>query len=278
MGSDWAGVRAAAKGFIARRGIFVFVVVWALFALTASLVVHLYPGGAPGYHLDLRVFRAGAEAYLHGVPLYSAPLDIGGGRQMPFTYPPIAVVLFIPLTGVNADVAGVVWTLLCYAALTASLYVVARYALRSRRAAMWLSLFGMCLGTALIPIWMALNLGQIGIFLMVLVVFDLLSPGSRRSRGLLVGFAAAIKLTPAGFILLPLLRRDWRTAIWVVVGAAVLSALGAVLAWHHSLVYWSTLGQASGRVAVFSGAEYLIGRNHAAGRIWRSGHGAADCL
>jgi alpha-1,2-mannosyltransferase len=259
----------AVTGIVQRRGVFAFVAVWALFALAASIWLQVIPGGAPAFHLDLRVFRAGAEAYLHGVPLYDAPLDVGGGREMPFTYPPIAAILFIPLTWMSVGAAGVVWTLLCYAALTGVLYTVARWAGRPRRAAGWIALLGMCLATALTPVWTALNLGQIGIFLMLLVVVDLLAPGSRRPRGLLVGVAAAIKLTPAGFLLLPLLRKDWATAVWIAVGALGLTALGALLAWSDSVVYWSTLGQASDRVVVFSGAANIS----FAGIVPRVAHG-----
>ena len=75
-----------------------------------------------------------------------------------------------------------------------------------------IGLIAMCLSTALIPVWTALNLGQVGIVLMLLVVVDMLAPRSVLPRGALVGIAAAVKLTPAGFILFPLLRRDWRTA------------------------------------------------------------------
>lgn len=161
---------------------------------------------------------------------------------MPFTYPPIAAVLFIPLTWVSLPVAGFVWILLAYVALAGTLFCVSRGIGRTPRSDVVIGLFAMCLSTALIPVWSALNLGQVGIVLMLLVVVDMLGPRSVLPRGVLVGIAAAVKLTPAGFILLPLLRRDWRTAVWMVISAGVMTILGAVIAWHDSVVYWSTLG------------------------------------
>lgn len=176
---------------------------------------------------------------------------------MPFTYPPIAAVLFIPLTWVSPEAAGIVWTLLGYFALAGTLFVVCRGAARSRRSDVMIGLIAMCLSTALIPVWTALNLGQVGIVLMLLVVVDMLAPRSVLPRGALVGIAAAVKLTPAGFILFPLLRRDWRTATWMIVAACAMTVLGAIVAWSDSIVYWSTLGQATERVTVFAGAPNI---------------------
>lgn len=242
--------RSTQSAAMQRRAIIAFAAVWAVFALASSLWTHVLPGGEPAFHLDLRVFRAGARAFLDGIPLYAEPLDVGGGREMPFTYPPIAAVLFIPLTWVSIETVGVVWTLLAYPALAGALYVVVVRTGRGRRASFWIALFGVCLATVLIPIWTTLNLGQIGIFLMLLAVVDLLAARTLTPRGLLVGIAAAIKLTPAGFVLLPLLRKDWRTAIWMAGTATALTLLGAAFAWNDSVAYWSTLGQSADRVRV----------------------------
>jgi alpha-1,2-mannosyltransferase len=244
----------AAANVLERRGIVVFVAVWAVYALAVSAWHHVAPGGEPAFHLDLRVYRAGAQAFLDGVPLYEGPLDVGRGYEMPFTYPPIAAVVFVPLTWVSAEAAGVIWTLLTYPALFGVLFVVSRRAGRSTSHSLSIGFLGMCLSTVLIPIWMNLNLGQVGIFLMLLVVVDLLPHRTRWPRGLLVGIAASIKLTPAGFILLPLLRKDWRTAAWTTAAAIALTLLGAVLAWEDSVAYWSTLAQSADRVEVFGGA------------------------
>lgn len=264
-------VLSRAVTLIERHGVIVFVVAWALYALVASLWTHALPSV---FHLDLRVFRAGAEAFLAGHSLYDAPLPVGGGREMPFTYPPIAAVLFVPLTWVDLEVAGTLWTLLSCAALAIVLTVVVRATGRDRSSSVWIGLVGLGLSTALIPVWITLNLGQIGILLMLLVVLDLLSQRPRWPRGALVGIAAAIKLTPAGFILLPLLRRDWRTAVWMAAVAVGLTVVGAIIAWDDSVAYWTTLGSASERVRVFEAVA-----NHSfAGLADRLPAGATEML
>ena len=47
---------------------------------------------------------------------------------------------------------------------------------------------------------------------MALVSLDCLAQSPRWPRGALTGLAAAVKLTPAAFVLFFLMRRDWRAA------------------------------------------------------------------
>src|SRR5690242_3898232 len=58
------------------------------------------------YHPDLDVYRLGADAWLHGHDLYGVLPNLRAGIKMPFTYPPIAAVLFRPLAAAPFAVAG----------------------------------------------------------------------------------------------------------------------------------------------------------------------------
>ena len=58
------------------------------------------------------------------------------------------------------------------------------------------------------PVRNTLNYGQVNVALMALVAADCLAAAPRWPRGALVGLAAAVKLTPAAFVLFFLLRRD----------------------------------------------------------------------
>ena len=80
---------------------------------------------------------------------------------------------------------------------------------------------------------------------MALVAVDCLAPRTRWPRGLLVGIAAAIKLTPAAFVLFFLLRRDVRAAVVTVVTAAVATGIGFAVDPASSARYWFG-GPASG--------------------------------
>ncbi len=78
------------------------------------------------WSLDLRVYRNGGGAWLKGLPIYVDHFGSAlGGPDLPFTYPPIAVVLFSPLAAVPLPVAIFVIALLNLVALTALCLIAA---------------------------------------------------------------------------------------------------------------------------------------------------------
>jgi alpha-1,2-mannosyltransferase len=97
------------------------------------------------------------------------------------------------------------------------------------------------LATALEPIRETISFGQINILLALLVLGDLLVavPRGWKLAGVGVGLAAAVKLTPAIFILYLLLTRRWRVAAVAVATAAAATLLAAALAPAASWRYWT---------------------------------------
>jgi alpha-1,2-mannosyltransferase len=89
------------------------------------------------------------------------------------------------------------------------------------------------------PVEQTFSFGQINLVLMAAVVVDCLVSGGRWPRGVLVGLAAAVKLTPAVFLLYFLLRRDHRAAAVTVLSGAVATGLGALVAPAASMRYWA---------------------------------------
>ncbi len=87
--------------------------------------------------------------------------------------------------------------------------------------------------------------GQVNLVLMALVAVDCLAERPPWPRGLLVGLAAAVKLTPAAFVLFFLLRRDMRAAVVAVLTGAAATGLGFVVDAEASVRYWFG-GPASG--------------------------------
>ena len=75
-----------------------------------------------------------------------------------------------------------------------------------------------------------LTYDQINALLMALVAFDCLRRAPRWPRGILVGIAAAVKLTPAVFLLFFLLRRDLRSAARAGLSFAACTGAGFALA------------------------------------------------
>ncbi|HEU0127100.1 MAG TPA: glycosyltransferase 87 family protein, partial [Pseudonocardiaceae bacterium] len=74
--------------------------------------------------------------------------------------------------------------------------------------------------------------------LMGLVVADCLLPRTPWPRGMLVGIATAIKLTPAVFVLFFLAHRQWRPVLVAGASFAAVTAVGFLAAPADSAKYW----------------------------------------
>jgi alpha-1,2-mannosyltransferase len=249
VGADDLGAapfpRPAARGF---AGLFkrpdarwarIALVVVNLAAVTAFLLSYSRHGvGFGPYRIDLGAYRAGGQTWLRGGDLYGQ-VPVIQGMQLPFTYPPIAAVVLAPLTLLPMAAAGTLLTLgsVALAAVVLGLFLrrLAGPAAGSLWAVAWL-LPGALL---LEPVRSTLDYGQINIVLMALVALDCLTVAPRWPRGALTGLAAAVKLTPAAFVLFFLLRRDYRAAAVAGVSCAAVTVAGFVLAGHDSVRYWT---------------------------------------
>ena len=190
--------------------------------------------------IDLQVYRAAAAALIDGRDLYSAHLT---GSALPFTYPPFAAVVFIPLAVLGSDPARVVVTGLSVLALLGSAYLVLGHIhpdwCPARRRTIAL---GICaVAVYLEPVRATLSFGQINLLLMALILLDVLGTRSWLPRGSWIGLATAVKLTPGIFILYLVLtgrRKQAGTAVATVLAA---SGLAFVVDADGSTTYWTTL-------------------------------------
>ena len=224
-----------------------------LAAVAAFLVSYSRHGvGFGPYRIDLGVYRMGGQTWLHGGDLYRQVL-VTGGLRLPFTYPPVAAVVLAPLALLPVTVASTVLTVgsvaLAGVVLGVFLRRLAGPVVGSLRAAESLWAAGWLLPAALLlePVRSTLAYGQINIVLMALVTLDCLTAAPRWPRGALTGLAAALKLTPAAFVLFFVLRRDYRAAAWAGVSFAAVTAAGFVLAGPDSARYWTTIVFQTGR-------------------------------
>ncbi len=206
-----------------------------LIAVAATPLLYVLISGA----LDLKVYRTGGFAWLHDIRLYSE--DFGPlvpGIALPFTYPPLAAILFVPLHLLPFPLASLVMCAASTAAFSATMVLVAHRLYGPTRQATTIGLLVVVLGLAFEPVRSTIGFGQINLILMGLVSLDCLLPRTRWPRGLLIGLAAAIKLTPAVFIVYFIVRRQFREAA-VAVGTFVgLGLLGWLLAPADSTQYW----------------------------------------
>ena len=247
----WASIRPAVTLAGRRRSV---LLVMLNLAVAAIYFVHLGRGGGlGGYRIDLDVYRTGARVLLHGGNLYGRLPRLATGAELPFTYPPFAALSFVPLALLGYSTANWLLTTVTIACVAATLWWFAastpgQAGARMRRLLPW------ALPAALLlePVRSTLTYGQINALLMALVTVDCLARAPRWPRGIGVGIAAALKLTPGVFLLFFLLRRDLRSAARAGLSFAACTGIGFALAPHDSLRYWTQVAYQPARVGGIS--------------------------
>lgn len=186
--------------------------------------------------VDLEVYRMGGQSVLQGLPVYDVVTP--APQLLPFTYPPISVLLAIPLAWMSWPVAQWVWTIGIFVALA----VTVRHAFRSalegpegRWSGTWMPVaFGLLVAacTYLMPIRDQVRFGQIDILLVMLCLVDCVARRPWWPRGMLIGLATAVKLTPGVFLIYLLITgfgrdgdREQRNAFFMAVFTATLLTL-----------------------------------------------------
>lgn len=214
--------------------------------------------------VDLEVYRRGGQGVLSGFDqIYVSP-----PRTLPFTYPPLSALLFVPLTAVPPLVATVVVTALSFASLYFLVVVARRHVLASHdmprlqrvpTAALVLA------AAAAEPVAATVGFGQVNLVLAALIVADLLIVRGRWS-GILLGLAIGIKVTPAVFLLLPLLRGDWATVRRSVVTVVLGVVLPMLVVPQSGLTFWMRALWDADRV----GGVAYAGNQSIEGGLWRA--------
>jgi alpha-1,2-mannosyltransferase len=190
------------------------------------------------YRIDLDVYRLGANVWRHGGELYGRLPALHVGGHLPFTYPPIAAILLVPLAMPPFGIATTALTLATIGALAFVLVVTLRALdVRPHPLLVWAVL---PVALVLEPVRSAIEYGQIDVLLLALVLPDCLVRTPRWPRGALVGIAAAVKLTPALFVLFFLLRGEKKAALTAAVSFGCATAVGFLLAGRDSLMFWTS--------------------------------------
>jgi alpha-1,2-mannosyltransferase len=206
--------------------------------------------------IDLQVYVYAVKDMLAGKDIFATTIPIW---SLYFIYPPIAAILMTPLAFGPYVFWQVVWT----AGLVWAQQSVLKRCGAPRG---WkLGLLGIAVVLAVEPIRTTLGYGQVNTMLMALVVADLLpDPPEHRRRipqGILIGLAAAIKLTPALFVIFMFLIGKRRGAITAVISFAVFTGIGAILLFRETVVFFSGLSGGDTRTAspLYAGNQSLLG-------------------
>jgi alpha-1,2-mannosyltransferase len=188
--------------------------------------------------VDLAVYRDAGRSLLNGRSVYghlTAP-----PQRLAFTYPPFAALLSVPLAVIPFSLAGYLWTA-GELILTPFITWWGFRRLWPRFGQWWPLALGVVAGlmTQLLPFRDEVKFGQVDEIVVVLCLLDCAVLRTRWPRGVLIGVAAAIKLTPLVFIPYLYLTGRRRAAAVATVTSVGLSLVTAAVLPGTSWDYWT---------------------------------------
>jgi uncharacterized membrane protein len=193
------------------------VVVW--FAVTHNAV-------------DFDVYMWGGHVVGHDSTLY-----LTASQQHWFTYPPFAAVVFAGISLMPSTAALALWELASVAAFGVACYATLRLAGQRPTRTMVAGLTA--IGLIMEPVYHTLFNGQINLILLAFVLTDVWLAAQGRRSGVLIGIAAAVKLTPGIFVLVFLLAGRTKNAVIAGVSFAACAGIGYLVAPNASRLYWT---------------------------------------
>lgn len=200
--------------------------------------------------LDLTVYRRAADFLASGDSPYSAAFTTGEFESLPWVYTPFASLLTMPLHYMPIDMLFPLWTVfaivLPLVVLTALSYnafwVKSTYSKGEKIAALGVFVFCAALVGSVVDTF---ALGQIGILLSALTLYDLAAPerwfrfrNIHLPRGVLAGIAGAIKLVPLIVIPYWIITKQWRAAIASTITVAIAWGVAFLAFPKDSLTYF----------------------------------------
>ncbi|MFD3748526.1 glycosyltransferase 87 family protein [Nocardia sp. NPDC058633] len=196
--------------------------------------------------LDVHIYRDGGWRVVHERALYIDPTHYG----LLYTYTPFSALVFLPLLLVpwaHVTTTWMVLNLLVLFGVVLQSFRMLGYRVTAGSAAVSALLALAC--TFAEPVRTTLYYGQINLMLMLVVLWDFSRAENSKLRGIGIGIAAGIKLTPLYFIAQYLAQRQWRAAA-TAVGTFVASiGLTALVLPRDSYQYWTSTFFHSGRIA-----------------------------
>ena len=237
---------------------------WSLFTIVAVLSCLLvWQRPAWDRLSDLHIYYGAVKTVQAGEPLYSYVAENGG----PFTYPPFASLILWPIGLVPEPAIQVTWLAAVCAAVVIIALALGGALVRkpeNRRLVVALTACGLIISA---PVQSNLRFGQVSIFIVLLALIDGMGLTPKRYRGVLIGFAAAIKLTPLLFVAYFLISRRYRDAARAVAAftACGLVAFAALPA--DSWTYWSQTMLTTSRI----GDLASLGNQSVHGMLLRAG-------
>ncbi|WP_137726223.1 mannosyltransferase [Prescottella subtropica] len=265
---------------------------WAPLVLVVSVLARLLwtiltPNGLN--FVDLHVYVDGSAALLRGDLYAFTYAEDTPDFPLPFTYPPFAALVFLPLHYLPFGLVGLLWQV----GTVAALFFVVRISLElllgdTARSRHWQSvaMLWTAVGVWSEPVRTTLDYGQVNVFLVLGAMLAVRSTRWWVSGGI-VGALAGIKLTPAVTGLYFLAQRRWRAAIFSAVAFAGTVAVSYLVIGSQARDYFTTKFGDADRIGPVGSAwnqslrgalSRLAGHDVGTGPVWIAGVALAAVL
>jgi alpha-1,2-mannosyltransferase len=223
---DWQRTTAAA--------VFAAIVVF----LTAWYDVKFAQGTEkPLWMADLKVYLDAARHLVAGGdPWAQNPLGWS------YLYPPPTPWMFVPLTKMSVDAAGLIYTVIGVACLGYVIWAALRHVMPAHPRRVFLlavSVLPFC--TWFGPVVDSLELGNIDLIILALLIADFTHLRHTRAHGVLIGIATLIKLQSGLFVVFLLLDKRFRSSINATAVFLVVSLAALVAQPDLSRHYWTSV-------------------------------------
>jgi Glycosyltransferase family 87 len=200
-------------------------------------------------HSDEWVYRSvGVLVRRHPADLYSARM---GASRLPFTYPPFAALVFAAASPFSFGAWQIALVVIDLILLPVISYAALRISGHNGIGGAVLAFVLAAIALWLEPVYMTMLFGQINLILLALIMVDLALPDSSSWKGIGIGIAAGLKLTPLIFVPYLLASRRVRAAVVSLLSFAATAVLGFVALPAASRGYWE------GNLAPHGGLERL---------------------
>lgn len=200
---------------------------------------------------DLQTYFIAAHDVLGGRNIY-----LSGHTYFNFLYTPFAALLFTPFTILPIEFFKWAMTISNIACLLLSTWLSLRFLGYQQKPQLFsTTLFLSTFLLWLEPVQQTLEYGQINLMMMAMVLVGFYLKDKPYWSGFLIGLAAAIKLTPAIFILYLFITKQTRPAIIAIMTIAITILIGYLIIPVSSHIYWSGLFLDTSRI----GDPRLIG-------------------
>lgn len=196
---------------------------------------------------DHEVYRRAVHTWLAGGNVLTSHSPVSNDGPLPWVYPPFALLPLTPLAVLPLKLDIALLYLVNVVALVGTLYLVLRRVVPrlGTRTALAIAVVAAQSSLLIDPVANSFWQGQINVVLMGLVALDCLVSAPRWPRGMLIGAAAAVKLVPAAFVLLFLVRGDFRAVFSVAVTFVTATLVGFAVDFGASVDYWFGQGPAA---------------------------------